>query len=374
MKINVEHTTAVNYTESTVKNGNASILFGRKAVTDQKKEMFFSEFHSLLSSGVDFNRAFELLAGGEKEGNYKKLLGELHGDVISGRNLWQSLSDSGYFSNLDSGVIRIGEETGKLYESLHFLSEYYHNKAAQRRMISSAVSYPIIILAIAVIVLVFMILVVVPMFEQVYSRMGGELPGVTKTVIDFSRNFKYYLTGLSILAGSTAVVMVLYRRTETLQRIKSSLLMKIPFAGSLVKKHYQSHFCKLMYLLYSSGVPLLQGLQMLAGIITFYPYRKSFGSIAEGLNRGESFAANIARYPDIYDRKLTVLIKVGEEANRLSDMLKKQGDDLATELEYKLKQMGSMLEPMLIILVGVLVAIVLISMYLPMFKLGTTIY
>ena len=112
---------------------------------------------------------------------------------------------------------------------------------------------------------------------------------------------------------------------------------------------------------------------MLKDIITFYPYQRSFDIICEGLKRGEFFADKLGEFPHIYDRKLYTLVRVGEETNRLEDMLQKQGEDLTRELEHKLKQLGNLLEPVLIMGVGGLVAIVLISMYLPMFRLGGVI-
>ena len=372
MKIDNPHIPSVQRTETAF--SKKSFWSKPKKTTDVRKEMLFSEFHSLLSSGIDFNRAFEMLIRGEKDKPMKSLLESLHRDVVTGDTLWQALTKKGHFSNLDCGVVRIGEETGKLHESLQFLAEYYHKKAVQKRMISAAVSYPVIILAVAVVVLIFMVLVIVPMFEQVYARMGGELPGITQAVIAFSRNFKGYLGLFALVAIGITLLLTLFQNTETLKKAKTSLLLRLPVAGELLKKHYQSHFCKLMYLLYSSGVPLLQGVEMLRGIITFYPYGKSFDAIASGLNNGESFAENIGRYGNLYDAKLTALLKVGEETNTLSHMLKKQGDDLADTLEHKLKQIGNLLEPLLILFVGLLVAIVLISMYLPMFKLGNTFY
>ncbi len=350
-------------------------VWGRtKRIPEAKKEMLFSEFHSLLASGMDFNRAFGMLILGEKDKAVKNLLQELHHQVVRGATLWQTLARSGRFTTLDHGVVRIGEETGKLHESLLFLSDYYRKKTAQRRMVSAAVSYPAVILAVALVVLVFMVLVVVPMFEQVYTRMGGELPAVTQAVIAFSRNFKSYLLAFFIASAVGTLLVTLYKKTETFQRLRAAALLRVPVAGELLKKHYQSHFCKLMYLLYSSGVPLIQGVELLEGIITFYPYRRSFGTIVQGLHDGESFAENVARHSLLYDAKLTTLLRVGEETNTLSQMLQKQGEDLTTQLEYRLKQLGNLLEPMLILGVGVLVAVVLISMYLPMFKLGTTIY
>jgi type IV pilus assembly protein PilC len=347
---------------------------GRRPPSDSRKETLFSEFHSLLRSGIDFNRAFELLIGGEKEPAARTLLQQLHRSVIGGDTLASALAASGRFSPLDRGVVRIGEETGRLDEALQFLSDYYRKKGVQRRMISAAVSYPVIILCVAVLVLIFMMLVIVPMFEQVYARMGGELPGVTRAVIAFSSHFKSYALAGLLAAAAAAGLLRANRNSQTLSRVASTGLLKLPVVGEMLRMHYQSHFCKLMYLLYSSGVPLMQGVDMLHGIITFYPYRRSFEAICEELNAGGSFAGSVERFPQLYDRKLAVLLRVGEETNRLSEMLRSRADDLSAELEHRLKQLGTLLEPALIFAVGILVAVVLIAMYMPMFKLGTTIY
>ncbi|MDR2936152.1 MAG: type II secretion system F family protein [Rikenellaceae bacterium] len=355
------------------KAGHVS-FFGSKRLNDNRKETLFAEFHSLLASGIDFNRAFELLIKSEKELFVRGLMENLHQAVVGGIPLWQAFSEGGRFTALDCGVVRIGEETGKLHESLAFLADYYHKRAAQRRMVSAAVSYPAVILAVALVVLVFMVLVIVPMFEQVYTRMGGELPGITRAVIGFSQHFQAYGLGSLVVAGAIVGLAFFNRRSEQWQKICAELLLRFPVAGDLLRKHYQSHFCKLLYLLYSSGVPLLQGVEMLQGILVFYPYRCSFRAIADGLNRGRSFAGEVEAFPKLYDAKLVVLLKVGEETNRLSNMLRKQGEDISAELEHRLRQLGHLLEPALILFVGLLVAVVLISMYLPMFKLGTTLY
>ncbi len=341
-----------------------------RPLKEAKKELLFSELLSLLSSGLDFSHAFRLLIGQESEGSVKTLLEKLYGQVVSGSPLWQALERSGKFATLDCGVVRIGEETGRLAEALEFLSDYYHKRIAQRRMVSSAVSYPIIILCTAVVVVTFMLAFIVPMFEQVYSRMGGELPAMTKSIIALSRNFPAYMAVILSVVLLVALLLYSMRRNEEIQRGMAYVLLRLPLAGSILKKNYQAHFCKLLYLLTSSGVPLLHGITMLRSIITFYPYRQSLGSVADGLARGKLFSAGLECYPSLYEKRLTTLLRVGEETNRLPQMLQKQGDDLTRELEYKLKQLGAMLEPILILIVGILVAVILISMYLPMFKLG----
>ena len=342
-------------------------------IKDGKKESLFSELHSLLSSGLDFGRSFCLLIEGENDKRLKRVLESIYASVVKGQTLWESFAAGKRFSALDYGVLRIGEETGRVDESLRFLADYYHKRVEQRRLVTGAISYPLIILVTAIVVLVFMITVIVPMFEQVYARMGGELPGITRWIIDFSKKFPTYL----LIGISVVIILVGYfwlnGKSDSTRSFLSRLVLKIPLAGELIRKNYQARFCKLLYLLCSSEVPLLQGIGMFKDIITFYPYQRSFDIICEGLKRGEFFADKLGEFPHIYDRKLYTLVRVGEETNRLEEMLQKQGEDLTRELEHKLKQLGNLLEPVLIMGVGGLVAIVLISMYLPMFRLGGVI-
>ena len=341
-----------------------------KPIKDARKETLFSELHSLLSSGLDFSHAFRLLIEGENDRNIKTVLTGLYKEVIAGSSLWQALEGCGKFSALDCGVVRIGEETGRLADSLSFLTDYYGKKIRQARMVSSAVSYPLIIMVMAVVVVVFMLAVIVPMFEQVYSRMGGQLPGMTQWIISLSKRFPYYAAVIAIIVTGGGALLYMFREAPAVRSSLSAIGLAIPVAGDIISKNHQASFCKLLYLLTSSGVPLLTGMRMLRSIIRFWPYERSFDAIAKGLERGELFSANLEKFPRLYSKKLTTLLRVGEETNRLPQMLQKQGEDLTRELEHRLRCLGNLLEPMLILFVGVLVAVILISMYLPMFKLG----
>ena len=342
-------------------------------IGDKKKYLIFSELHSLLSSGISFSRSFDLLIQSEKKQKEIHLFKGVYDRMLGGAEFWKSMESSGAFTDLDCGVIRIGEETGKLDQSLLFLSDYYRKKNEQKRMLTSALSYPIIIVITALLVLFFMMTVVVPMFEQVYSRMGGSLPGITTFMINASSKFPALILIIGVFVISLTGIKFFYGKTERYKRIHSSFILSIPLAGNLIRIHYRAQFCKLLYLLISSEVPLLRSLNMLESIISFYPYSKSFNSVAEGLKRGESFSDNLANFNDLYGNKLLTLIRVGEETNCLDRMLLNQSNDITAELEHNLKQLSNILEPILILCIGVIVAFVLIAMYMPMFMLGQTI-
>lgn len=342
----------------------------KSSINDTRREVFYTELHALLTAGLDFSRAFALLIDSEQDLRMKRLLQGFYKDVVDGSALWQAMERCGHFRPLDCGVVRIGEQTGRLAESLDFLHDYYAKRSTQRRMVSSAVSYPLVILCTAVAVVAFMLAVIVPMFEQVYARMGGELPALTRWIIAFSKSFPTYAASFALIAAVGGGLLYRCRKEEWLQVHATTLLMRLPIVGGIIRQHYQSHFCKLLYLLTSSGVPLLESVGMLSDVILFYPYRQSFGEICTGLEHGNLFSTGVARFPALYDRKLVALVRVGEETNSLPKMLYNQGEALTKELEYRIRRMGALLEPVLILLVGLLVAIILISMYMPMFRLG----
>lgn len=339
-------------------------------LTDARREMFYAELHALLTAGLDFSNAFLLLIEGEEDRRMKALLERLYACVVRGDTLAQAMTHSTAFQPMECGVVRIGDETGRLTETLDFLRDYYRKRAQQRRMISSAVSYPLIILCVAVAVVVFMLSVVVPMFEEVYARMGGELPSLTRAIISLSRKFPSYLFVTTIATGGTYALYHVNRKRPEIEQFTGKMLLRIPVVGNIVKKNYQARCCKLLDLLCAAGVPLLSGVEMLADVIGFYPYRTSLHEIAHRLEHGECFATGIAAFPALYDRKLAALVRVSEETNRLPEMLRRQGETLTQELEYAIKRMGTLLEPALILLVGLLVAVILIAMYMPMFSLG----
>ncbi|MDE5890478.1 MAG: type II secretion system F family protein, partial [Bacteroidales bacterium] len=226
---------------------------------------------------------------------------------------------------------------------------------------------------IAVVVLVFMLLVVVPMFEQVYARMGGELPAVTRQIISISESAPAVLGTTLLLGLSLYGLKHFYGASDRYQSITSEIIMKLPLAAGLVRKYQVSRFCRIMHLLVSSDVPIIQSLYLMRGIITFYPYRESIGEICRMIEKGRTLTDGMKQHENLYGKRFLVLLKVGEETNSLERMLLTQAEDTNAELEHEIRQLNNIAEPILILVIGMIVAFVLIAMYMPMFKLGITI-
>lgn len=336
------------------------------------KRTFFSQLQTLIRSGLSFSRAFELIIEGAKT-KEKALYVRIFDEVVSGKELWRSLEADAAFTELDRSVVRIGEETGRLVDALTFLTDYYQKREEQKRMVTSALSYPIITLSIAVVVLVFMLLVVVPMFEQVYARMGGELPAVTRQIIRMSESAPAVLGIMVLLGLSMYGVRHMFGSSDKYQSITSGIVIRLPLVSGLVRKYQVSRFSRIMHLLISSDIPILHALNLMRGIITFYPYRKSIEDVCLMIEKGQTLTDGMCQYENLYGKRFLVLLKVGEETNSLEQMLLTQANDTTAELEHEIKQLNNIVEPFLILCIGIIVAFVLIAMYMPMFKLGMTI-
>lgn len=336
------------------------------------KRTFFSQLQTLIRSGLSFSRAFELIIEGAKT-KEKALYVRIFDEVVSGKELWRSLEADKAFTELDRSVVRIGEETGRLVDALEFLTDYYQKREEQKRMVTSALSYPIITLSIAVIVLVFMLLVVVPMFEQVYARMGGELPAITRKIIGMSESAPAVLGIMVLLGLSMYGVRHMFGSSDKYQSITSGIVMRLPLVSGLIRKYQVSRFSRIMHLLVSSDVPILQALYLMRGIITFYPYRQSIEEVCRMIEKGQTLTGGMDKYENLYGKRFLVLLKVGEETNSIEQMLLTQANDTNAELEHEIKQLNNIVEPFLILAIGIIVAFVLIAMYMPMFKMGMTI-
>lgn len=342
-------------------------------MNDQMKQELFAQMHILLDAGLDMSRMFEILLDEYKGRKEHDLLSILFNDIVGGSTLKEAMLQSGEFNVLDFNVAGVGEASGRLAYTMRFLSEYYMKKVSQSKALRSALSYPFMILCFAVVVLAFMLIVIVPTFSQVYSRMGGELPALTQVLIRMSSNAPVVLTVSAIVLSSIFAFCWSQRKTDGFQRIRSSLLMSVPLISGIAKSDAQCTFCRLMYLLASSGVSMLDSLDMVSRSMTISHYREAIMEISDKVRCGAPLSSCMSDYPLLFTGRLTSLIRVGEESNRLADMFGRSADLLSENIDSSFKSLSTYIEPLMVTLVGGIVAIILIAMYLPMFRIGMII-
>ena len=350
---------------------NRDISFGGGGISDKKKESFYLELSTLLSSGIDLKTALELILVDHAKAKDKALFEGITSKVLSGSALSESIRSTGKFSDYEFYSIRIGEETGRLGEVLTDLAKYFKSKIQQRRKIVSAVTYPLIVLATSLGAVFFMIKFVVPMFADVFTRFGGKLPWITAFIIKVSNFFDNYFLLFFLLTVVVAAAFILLKNKPFMRKATSSILLRTPIVGEIVSKIYLARFANTMRLLISTNTPLLRSIALVKQMINFYPIETSLEKVEKDILRGEALHKSLAQF-SFYPSKLIQLIKVGEEVNRLDYFFEKISSQYTEEVEYKTNTISSLLEPFIIIFLGLVVGLILIAMYLPMFQMSNS--
>jgi type IV pilus assembly protein PilC len=351
---------------------NKDISFGSGQLADRKKEEFYLELSMLLLSGVDLKTAFDLVLIDYQKKKESKLFENIRDIVLQGDSLSEALrKQKGKFSDYEYYSVQIGEETGKLGEVLKELANYYKNKIAQRRKIISALTYPIIVLCTSFGAVFFMLKFIVPMFADVFIRFGGELPWITAFILRIS-NFmdQTFWYGILLFVG-LIVFLAINKKKTWYRKWASKIILRIPLAGDIVCKVHLARFANTMRLLVSTNTPLLQAIQLVRQMADFYPIQTSLAKTEQLILRGKSLHESLAQF-DFYPSKLVQLIKVGEEVNRLDFFFEQIATQLTEEIEYKTSTISNILEPLIIIFLGLVVGVILIAMYLPMFQMSNS--
>jgi type IV pilus assembly protein PilC len=217
-----------------------------------------------------------------------------------------------------------------------------------------------------------MMRVVVPMFSDLFKRFKSELPSVTKLVIRISNACSDYSLPFSLLLAGLIVFMFSQRKQGWYRYLTSSIVLRIPFFGELIRKIYLARFCSSMSLLISSKTSLTNALELLSKMIGFYPIEVTIQEIKNDIiQKGLPLHVSMARFP-VYGKRITSLVKVGEEVNKLDIMFSRIAKQYSDEVEHQSSTMGSLIEPFLIILLGLVVGTILVAMYLPLFQLSSS--
>jgi type IV pilus assembly protein PilC len=347
------------------------ISFSKPQISDRKKEAFYLELSTLLISGIDLKTALDLILVDQDKAKDKVFFTAIKDGVLRGSSLSDAIKTTGKFSDYEFFSIRIGEETGRIGEVLTDLAKYFKSKITQRRKVISAVTYPAIVLMTSMGAVFFMLKFVVPMFADVFQRFGGKLPFITALILDISRIFEdIFIYGVIILLLLLSF-FAFSKRKAWFRKVSSTLIMKLPVIGEIVRKIYLARFANTMRLLVSTDTPLLRSIALVRQMIGFYPIEVSLSEVEQSILKGEALHKSLSKF-NFYPPKLVQLIKVGEEVNRLDYFFDKIANQYTEEVEYRTGTISSFLEPLIIIFLGLVVGVILIAMYLPMFQMSNS--
>jgi len=350
-----------------------SSLNRQKRFKDKQKARLYSDLHLLLSSGLDINSTFHILIDQTTSEWEKRQYQDVRDGIVSGKTLALAMKEGKLACDYEYYSLKIGEESGKILEVLGEIKRYYERKIKQKRQMTGALTYPVMVLLTAVVAVGFMLNVIVPMFEEVFRRFQGELPVLTRKIIAMSEWMKQYLW-LVVVIGLILVFAVrkLWKK-YAFRKFWHKAVLHVPVLGHLIKDLQSARFCHIMALLTGARAPLVQSLHMVSDMISFLPLKTSISEMADAISRGKPFHESVSD-AGFFDKKFTSLIKAGEEVNKLEYAFNQLNDQYNQEIDHKLSILSSLLEPMLIVIVGGMVAVILIAMYLPLFQIGSSIY
>lgn len=338
--------------------------------SNKKKEAFYIELGVLLKAGLELKDALELIANEQKKEVDKQLFLNIINDLIAGKNLSEAIKVQKKFSEYEYYSIQIGERTGTLQNVAEELGNFYKRKNEQRRTVINALSYPIVVLCTAFLAVLFMLQFVVPMFADIFKQNKVELPWITQKIIVISNGFSKYYWVLFVFIILVFVFIRVFKNKEWYQRLTSMILLKTPFVGEFVRKVKLAQFTQAISLLVGAKVPLLNGIQLTKNMIEFYPLQKALEKVENNILVGKTLHESILLEP-IFDKKMGSLIKVAEETNQTETIFNRLTYQYNQEIESKSKMISATVEPLIIVVLGGIVAVILVSMYLPMFKLSS---
>lgn len=338
-------------------------------VGDAFKQGFYGELALLMEAGLDVKAALELLASQQDKEKHRNLIVQMIDLLIKGGRFSDVLKKLEHFDTNEYYSIQIGEETGNLIEVLKRLSDYFGKKIQQRRDLIGALTYPFVIFTTALLAVAFMLSFMVPMFQDVFKRMGGELPLLTKVVINLSDNFGNLILGIILGISLYLIIHFLFKTNVKYKKFQSKIIMGTPFIGKIILKSHILRLVLTLSLLFNARVPLTQILDLASKMVKFYPISTALIEIRRNIIEGSTLYKGMSGRK-VFDSRLVALIKVGEETNQLSYILEKLSKQMEQEVQHLAKILANTMEPLIIVFLGFLVAIILVAMYLPMFQLS----
>ena len=358
----------VNLREMHAKKGG---LF--KKVSTRDLAIFSRQFAVMIEAGIPIVQALEILADQTQNGFFSSVITEVREMVETGKTLAESMEKfPKAFPTLLVQMAKVGETSGALAETLREVATYYEKMDNLKRKIKAAMMYPIIVTVITILISAGLLIFVVPRFAKIYSDMGAQLPGPTLILIKTSHLLVHNILWVTI---GTIVLIVLFKKilgTKQGRATWDSFILRAAIFGPLVQKSAIARFSRTLSILLTSGVPILQALEITSKASGNYVIAKAILKAREHIGEGKNIGGPL-RETGVFPPLVVHLVNVGEQTGRLSEMLDRVATFYEEEVDAAVEGLASVIEPILIVFIGTIVGGMLIALYLPIFKLGTTI-
>ena len=360
----------------TVVRAKTKPLFGAsgKAISAQDISVFSRQIATMLQAGVPMVQSFEILAGGQNNPRMRDMLLDIRDNIAGGSSLSEAMARHPVqFDALYRNLTRAGEGAGVLDTVLDTVATYKERTEALKGKIKKALFYPAAVMAVALVVSAVLLIYVVPQFEDVFKGFGADLPAFTQMIVNASDFLvSYWWAILGIIVGAIAGFLFAYKRSQTLERNVDRMLLKLPVIGQILHQSAIARFARTLALTFKAGVPLVEALETVAGATGSIVYNEAVMRIREDVSVG--YQLNVAmKQVNIFPHMVVQMTAIGEEAGALDTMLLKVAEFYEQEVNNSVDALASLIEPFIMVVIGVLVGGMVIGMYLPIFKLAATV-
>ena len=336
--------------------------------------LFTRQLATMTKAGVPMLQAFDITSDGMEKPAMKELLTQIKNDVAGGTNLADSLrKHPQYFDDLYCNLVHSGEQSGALEALLDRIATYKEKTEALKSKIKKAMNYPIAVVAVAFIVTGILLVKVVPQFEEVFAGFGAELPAFTQMVINISEVMQewWYI----VIFGFAIFIFAFKKLLESSENARNKMdmfVLKIPVIGQIIDKSAIARFARTLSTTFAAGVPLVEALDSVAGAAGNVVYREATVRIKEDISTGQQLQFSM-RNTNVFPALAVQMVGIGEESGALDEMLDKVANYYEDEVDNMVDGLTSLMEPMIMVVLGTLVGGLIIAMYLPIFQLGSVV-
>jgi type IV pilus assembly protein PilC len=354
----------------------ATALFGsgKKAIKSHDIAIFSRQLATMMAAGVPLVQAFDIVGRGHDNPSMQDLILSMKAEIESGSAMAETLAKHPlYFDDLFCSLVAAGEQAGVLDILLDKIATYKEKTESIKGKVKKAMFYPASVIVVAVVVTVVIMLFVIPQFKALFSSFGADLPAFTLLVIAISDFMRDYWWAIALALGGFAYfIKNLFQRSAGFRRLIDRVVLKIPVIGNILNKAALARFARTLSTMFAAGVPLVEALESVAGATGNTVYSEAVLRMREQVATGQALQLTM-RQQNLFPHMVIQMTAIGEESGALDEMLGKVADFYEEEVDNAVDSLSSLLEPLIMVVIGGLVGSLVIAMYLPIFKLGAVV-
>lgn len=346
----------------------------QKKISATDITVFTRQLSTMMKAGLPMMQAFDIAAKGHANPSMTAMLLNIRSDVEQGHTLADSFAKyPKYFDRFYCNLVRAGETGGVLESILDKLSLYKEKTQSIKKKVRGALTYPIAVIVVAIALIFVMMMYVLPAFAKVYQEMGVSLPGLTQVMMNISDFFVAYgIYMLIILIGGAVGFIKSMQKSQELQKRVDYMLLKMPIFGPIVRKAAIARWARTTATLFAAGVPMVEVLDSVAGATGNIRYEEATQDIRAKVNQGISLTSSMEA-TEVFPNMVIQMTLIGEESGSLDDMLNKAAEFYEEDVDTAVSQLSSLMEPIIMVVLGLIVGVILVAMYLPLFNIGNAV-